>query len=155
MRNAQITEDYLCEPVLSRFSVNTGNVLNAPVQLCIGVVLKGRINQSRIKTELSSVRRNLEHIVDRGINISCVDSISSVGKLLNKLLLKRSSFDLNHLIITVRHIKFQRIGGTNVSDLLEHTHQFRQTCIPLCQTRIVLKRCNRCWRPKLHRKVLL
>ena len=129
VRNAQITEDYLCEPVLSRFSVNTGNVLNAPVQLCIGVVLKGRINQSRIKTELSSVRRNLEHIVDRRINISAVDSISSVGKLLNKLLLKRSSFDLNHLIITVRYIKFQRISSTNIRHLLEHTHQFGQTCI--------------------------
>ena len=129
VRNAQITEDYLCEPVLSRFSVNTGNVLNAPVQLCIGVVLKGRINQSRIKTELSSVRRNLEHIVDRRINVSCIDRISSVGKFLNKFLLKRSSFDLNYLIITVGNIEFQRIRRPNVSHLLEHTHQFGQTCV--------------------------
>jgi len=86
-----------------------------------------------IKSELSSIRRYLEHIVNRRINISAVDSISSVGKLLNKLLLKRSSFDLNYLIITVRYIKFQRIGGTNVSDLLEHTHQFRQTNLKTLQ----------------------
>ena len=127
--NTQITEDDLRKPVLSRFSVDTGYVLNAPVQLRIRVILKGRINQSRIKTELSSVRRNFEHIVDRRINISCIDSVSSVGKLLNKFPLKGSSFDLDHLIITIRYIEFQRIRSTNISDLLEHTHQFGQTCI--------------------------
>ena len=129
VRNAQITEDDLREPVLSRFSVDTDNIFYTTVELCIRVVLKGRINQSRIKTELSSVRSDLEHIVDRRINISCIDSISSVSKFLNKLLLKRSSFDLNHLIITLRYIKCQRISGTNISDLLKHTHQFGQTCI--------------------------
>ena len=129
VRNAQVTEDDLREPVLSRFSVNTGNILNTAVEFGVRVVLKGRIDQSRIKTELSSVRGYLEHIVDRRINITAVDSISSVGKLLNKLLLKRSSFDLNHLIITVRHIKFQRIRSTNVSDLLEHRHKLRQACV--------------------------
>ena len=133
VRNAQITEDDLREPVLSRFSVDTGNILNTAVELCIGVILKGRINQSRIKTELSSVRRDLEHIVDRRINISCIDSISSVSKLLNKLLLKRSSFDLHHLIITVRHIKFQRIRSTNIRHLFEHTHQFGQTNLKTLQ----------------------
>ena len=127
VRNAQITENDLCKPVLSRFSVDTSNIFNTAVEFGVRVVLKGRINQSRIKTELSAVRRNFEHIVDRRINISCIDSIGTVSKLLNKLLLKRSSFDLNHLIITLRHIKFQRISGTNVSDLLEHTHQFGQT----------------------------
>ena len=40
VRNAQITEDDLREPVLSRFSVDTGNILNTAVELCIGVVLK-------------------------------------------------------------------------------------------------------------------
>ncbi|WP_294491438.1 hypothetical protein [uncultured Ruminococcus sp.] len=127
VRNAQVTEDDLREPVLSRFLIDTGNIFDTSVELCIRVVLKGRINQSRIKTELSSVRGNLEHIVDRRINISCIDSIGTVSKFLNKLLLKRSSFDLNHLIIALRNIKCQRISGTNVSDLLEHTHQFGQT----------------------------
>lgn len=141
VRDTQITEDDLREPVLSRFSVDTGNILNTAVELCIGIILKGRINQSRIKTELSSVRRYFEHIVDRRINISCIDSISSVGKLLNKLLLKRSSFDLNNLVITLRHIKFQRISGTNVSDLLEHTHKFRQTCI-VCYTGALFEACH-------------
>jgi len=129
VRNTQITEDDLREPVLSRFSVDTGNILNTAVEFGVRVVLKGRINQSRIKTELSAVRGNFEHIVDRRINISCIDSIGTVSKFLNKLLLKRSSFDLNHLIIALRNIKCQRISGTNVSDLLEHTHQFGQTCI--------------------------
>ena len=129
VRNAQVAENDLREPVLSRFSVDTGNILDTAVEFCIGIILKGRINQTGIKTELSSVRGNLEHIVDRRINVSCIDSISSVGKLLNKLLLKRSSFDLNHLIITVRHIEFQRIGGTNIRHLLEHGHKLRQASI--------------------------
>ena len=133
MRNAQVTEDDLREPVLSRFSVDTDNILDTAIELRIGVVLKGRINQARIKSELSSVRRYLEHIVDRRINIACIDSISSVGKFLNKLLLKRSSFYLNHLIITVRYIKFQRVRSTNISDLLEHTHQFGQTNLKTLQ----------------------
>ena len=141
VRNAQITEDDLREPVLSRFSVDTGNIFYTTVELCIRVVLKGRINQSRIKTELSSVRGNLEHIVDRRINISCIDSIGTVSKFLNKLLLKRSSFDLNHLIIALRNIKCQRISGTNVSDLLEHTHQFGQTCI-VCDTGTLFEACH-------------
>ena len=129
VRYTQITEDDLSKPVLSSFSVDTGDILNTAVEFGVRVVLKGRIDQSRIKTELSSVRGYLEHIVDRRINITAVDSISSVGKLLNKLLLKRSSFDLNDLIITLRHIEFQRISGTNISDLLKHTHQFGQTCV--------------------------
>ena len=141
VRNAQITEDDLREPVLSRFSVDTDNIFYTTVELCIRVVLKGRINQSRIKTELSSVRGNLEHIVDRRINISCIDSIGTVSKFLNKLLLKRSSFDLNHLIITVRHIEFQCIRRPNVSHLLEHTHKFRQTCI-VCDTGALLEACH-------------
>ena len=129
VRYTQITEDDLSKPVLSSFSVDTGDILNTAVEFGVRVVIKGRIDQSRIKTELSSVRGYLEHIVDRRINITAVDSISSVGKLLNKLLLKRSSFDLNDLIITLRHIEFQRISGTNISDLLKHTHQFGQTCV--------------------------
>ena len=129
MRNTQITEDDLRKLVLSRFSVDTSYILNTTVELCFAVIFKGRINQSRIKTELSAVRGNFEHIVDRRINISCIDSIGTVSKFLNKPLLKRSSFDLNHLIIALRNIKCQRISGTNVSDLLEHTHQFGQPCI--------------------------
>ena len=129
VRYTQITEDDLSKPVLSSFSVDTGDILNTAVEFGVRVVLKGRIDQSRIKTELSAVRSDLEHIVDRRINISRIDSIGSVCKLLNKLLLKRSSFDLNDLIITLRHIEFQRISGTNISDLLKYTHQFGQTCI--------------------------
>ena len=138
VRNTQITEDDLCEPVLSSFSVDTGNIFNTAVEFGVRVILNGRINQSRIKTELSSVRSDLEHIVDRRINISCIDSIGTVSKFLNKLLLKRSSFYLNHLIITVRYIKFQRISSTNISDLLEHTHQFGQTCV-VCDTGALLE----------------
>ena len=141
MRYTQITEDDLREPVLSRFSVDTGNIFDTSVELCIGVILKRRINQARIKTELASVRSNLEHIVNRRINISCIDSISSVCKFLNKLLLKRSSFYLNHLIITVRYIKFQRISSTNIRHLLEHTHKFRQTCI-VSDTGALLEACH-------------
>ena len=91
-----------------------------------------------IKSELSSVRGNLQHIVDCRIDVTAVDSIGSVGKLLNKLLLEMSSININYLIITVRHIKFQRIGSTNVSDLFEHTHQLRQARI-VCDTGTLLE----------------
>ena len=74
VRNAQITEDDLREPVLSRFSMDTDNISYTTVEFGVRVVLKGQINQSRIKTELSSVRSDLEHIVDRRINISCIDN---------------------------------------------------------------------------------
>ena len=40
VRNAQVTEDDLREPVLSRFSMDTGNILNTAVELCIGIILK-------------------------------------------------------------------------------------------------------------------
>ena len=40
VRNAQITEDYLCEPVLSRFSVDTDNILDTAIELRIGVIFK-------------------------------------------------------------------------------------------------------------------
>ena len=40
VRNAQITEDDLREPVLSRFSVDTGNILYTAVELCIGIIFK-------------------------------------------------------------------------------------------------------------------
>ena len=141
VRNAQITEDDLREPVLSRFLIDTGNIFDTSVEFGVRVVLKGRINQSRIKTELSSVRGNLEHIVDRRINISCIDSIGTVSKFLNKLLLKRSSFYLNHLIIAFRHIECQRIRSTNIRHLLEHTHQFGQTCI-VSDTGSLLETCH-------------
>ena len=40
VRYTQITEDDLREPVLSRFSVNTGNILNTAIELRIGIILK-------------------------------------------------------------------------------------------------------------------
>ena len=40
VRNAQITEDDLREPVLSRFSVNTGNIFNTAVEFGVRIVLK-------------------------------------------------------------------------------------------------------------------
>ena len=40
VRNAQITEDDLRESVLSRFSVDTGNILYTAVELCIGIIFK-------------------------------------------------------------------------------------------------------------------
>lgn len=142
MRNAQVAENNLGEPVLSRFSVDTGNILNTSVEFCIGIVLKGRINQTGIKTELSSIARYLEHIVNRRIDIAGIDSIGSVCQLLNKFLLERSSFNLNNLIITVRHIEFQRISGTNVRHLLEHTHQLRQAGV-VCDTGALLETITR------------
>lgn len=48
MRNTQITEDDLRKLVLSRFRVDTGNILNTAVELCFGAIFKGRINQTRI-----------------------------------------------------------------------------------------------------------
>ena len=40
MRNTQIAEDDLREPILSRFSVDTGNILYTAVELCIGIIFK-------------------------------------------------------------------------------------------------------------------
>ena len=41
---SEITEDDLCETVLSLYSVNTDNILNAAVELRFGIILKGPIN---------------------------------------------------------------------------------------------------------------
>ena len=40
VRNAQVTEDDLREPVLSRFSVDTDNILDTAIELRIGVIFK-------------------------------------------------------------------------------------------------------------------
>lgn len=40
VRNAQVTEDDLREPVLSRFSVDTDNILDTAIELRIGIILK-------------------------------------------------------------------------------------------------------------------
>lgn len=40
MRYTQIAEDDLRESVLSRFSVDTGNILYTAVELCIGIIFK-------------------------------------------------------------------------------------------------------------------
>ena len=40
VRNAQITEDDLREPVLSRLSVYTDNILDTAIELRIGVIFK-------------------------------------------------------------------------------------------------------------------
>ena len=139
MRNTQITEDDLSELVLCCFRVDTGYIVYTAVELCIRIIFKRRIYQTGIKTELSSVARYLQHIINVRIDIAVVYRIGSVGKLLNKLLLKRGSFNLNYLIITVRHIKFQRVRSTNVSHLLEHTHQFGQTYLETLQTKCFCK----------------
>lgn len=78
MRYTQITEDDLSELVLSRFSVDTGYVLNTLIQLSFGIILKQRINKTGIKSEFSSIARYLEHIVYRRIDVTAVDSIGSV-----------------------------------------------------------------------------
>ena len=40
VRHAQVTEDDLREPVLSRFSVDTDNILDTAIELRIGVIFK-------------------------------------------------------------------------------------------------------------------
>lgn len=134
----QITENDLGELVLSRFSVNSCNILYTLIKFCRRIILKRWINQTWIKSELSSVRGDLQHIVDRRINISCIDRVSSVSKFVNKLFLKRSCFNLNNFVFTIRNIEFQRISSTNVSNLLKHRHKFRKSRI-LCYPRSLLE----------------
>ena len=83
-----------------------------------------------IQTELSAVRRHLQHIVlisfyDTGMNPCC-----TVGELLNKgfLYLCRLCHDI--VVLCFRYGKMKLIGGFYVGNLAEHGHEFRKIIEP-------------------------
>ena len=61
--------------------------------------------------------------------ISTLHVIGSVWQLLYKRFLKLCCFDVLNMILHFRRSKIECVCCTHVSNLFEHTHQFRQACI--------------------------
>ena len=55
MRYAKVTENYLSKLFFGSILINAEYVLYALIQLCIRIILKGRVDQARIQAELTSV----------------------------------------------------------------------------------------------------
>ena len=50
VRYTQIAENNLCQLIFRSFRVNANNVINTLIEFCILVILKGRVNQTRVKS---------------------------------------------------------------------------------------------------------
>ena len=126
MRRGQVAEHELRQLLRIPFFVDTQDVFHAGVDFTARFVGQQRVHQPLIQPQLSSIRRNPEHVVLLRVNRARMNLRSTLGQRLHHLLLIDRRLDRHRLIVRVRHRQMKLIRRFNIRNLLEHRHQFRQ-----------------------------
>ena len=126
LRSREVTEEQLCQLVLFSFFPDTEHIPDAGVEFAVWVIGKKRIHQTLIQPQFSSVRRYLEHIIFCWVNHTGVHRRSTFRKLCHHIFLIVRRLYNNGFKLCFRNREIQLVGSFNVSNFLEHIHQFRQ-----------------------------
>ena len=102
------------------------HVLNAYVQLAVGVVRQHGVHQAHIQADLSAVVCDAEHIVHGGIYCTGVDFCRTLAQFLHHFLLNFRGLCHHGFKLCDRHRQMKLVASFNVRNLLEHGHQFRE-----------------------------
>ena len=102
------------------------HVLNAYVQLAVGVVRQHGVHQANVQADFAPIVGDAEHIVHGRIHDAGVDICGTFAQFLHHFLLNLRGFRHHSLKLCLRHRQVELVAGFNVRNLLEHGHQFRQ-----------------------------
>ena len=125
-RRREVAEQKLRQLLVFAIFPDLQHVLNAYVQLAVGVVRQHGVHQANIQADLSAVVCDAEHIVHGGIYCTGVDFCRTFAQLLHHLLLDLRGFRHHGLKLCDRHRQMKLVGCFNVRNLLKHGHQLRQ-----------------------------
>ena len=126
MRRGQVAEHELRQLLRIPFFVDAQDVFHTGVDFTARFVGQQRVHQPLIQPQLSSIRRNPEHVVLLRVNCARMNLRSTLRQRLHHLLLIDGRLDRHRLIVRVRHRQMKLIRRFDIRNLLEHRHQFRQ-----------------------------
>ena len=122
----QVTKDELGELVCLPFLPDTENVIYTPVHLAAWVVRKVGVDDALVKPELSSIRRNFQHIVLCRVHLAAVNLCRTFGQLLHHALLHLCRLRNLRVVDRCWGRKVKLVSSLDVRCFFEQVHQFGQ-----------------------------
>lgn len=95
------------------------NVVDAQIDLAVGIVGEHGIDNALIEAELASVRRNLEHVVQMRVDVTGVNGGGALRELFHHFFLDFRGLRDFVVVHRRRRGKVELIGGLDVRRLLE------------------------------------
>ena len=121
-----VTEDQLCGLLLARILIDLEDILHTAVHLAVRIVRQLRIQDAAVQGQFAAFVRDLEHVVILRQDTSIPDELRTIRQLIDHRLLFRRRRQLLNDILTVRNVQMNHVRRLDVSDFLEHAHEFRQ-----------------------------
>ncbi len=119
LRCGKVAENELCQLVSLSFVPYTMNVVNTHIDFAHRIIWQIRIDYTLVKTELSSVGSNAEHIVNGWIDRTRMNGSSSFREFLYHCLLYFGRLCHNIVIDRRRCWQIELIGGLDVCRFFE------------------------------------
>ena len=133
-RRREVAEQKLGQLLVFAFLPDLQHVLNAYVQLAVGVIRQHGVHQANVQANLAPIVGDAEHIVLGGIHSAGMDAGGTFAQFLHHFLLNLRGFCHHGFKLCFWHRQMELVGCFNVRNLLEHGHQFRQI-EKLCESR--------------------
>ena len=124
-RSADVTKHKLCQLIGFTITPDLHNVGYALVDLGSLLIGEQRVDNSLVKTQLSAIGCDLQHIIDRRIYVTGMNFCGSFRQSGNHILLMLRRLGNHCMILNFWSRKIQLVGSLNISDFLEQRHQFR------------------------------
>ena len=125
-RRREVAEQKLGQLLVFAFLPDLQHVLNAYVQLAVGVVRQHGVHQAHIQADLSAIVGDAEHIVHGRIHDAGVDISGTFAQFLHHFLLNFGRLCHHGFKLCDRHRQMKLVASFNVRNLLEHGHQLRE-----------------------------
>ena len=126
LRCAEVAEQQLGQLIRLSFFINPKHIPHTGVELAVGVIRQKRIHQPLIQSQLSAVRCDFQHVIDRWVYHTGMHSRRPFRKLCYHRLLMLRRLHYHSFKPCLRHRQMQLIGSLDIRHFLEHVHQLRQ-----------------------------
>lgn len=123
--NRKIAEYHLSELIFLCIRPNGIDFINRQIDLGFRIIERIRIEKSWIKSDLSSVCRDFQHIIFRRINDMLMDCLSPVGQVFHQSFLVLAWLCNNRFPLRFRYIQLQILGYFDIRYFTEDFHQLR------------------------------
>ena len=106
LRGGKVAEYKLCSFCVGVILPDTIHIVDAGVDLAIRVIRQHRVNHSLVESQLASVIRDFEHIINVRLYKPCPDFLSSACKSSYHFGLYLARLGLDIVVIYFRHGEF-------------------------------------------------